>query len=122
MASNATLALQSFDAVVARLEAIPPNTNASPFRIEDYTRAAAQLDATILHLISLLESFDQKVGFSNLAEVPSHIQPVAADVRTEAETLVNHIYHRLLIIAVILVCGTLGAVILHARLRGRCTN
>jgi hypothetical protein len=57
MASTATL--KSFQDVLRQLDSSPPNPNTEPFRINDYTAAAAQINATAQDMVKLLQAFDQ---------------------------------------------------------------
>ena len=57
---------------------------------------------------SLIELLDERVGLTNLAQIPGELRPLAKDVRAEAETLVDHVFQRLLILVVPLVGGFLG--------------
>ena len=43
MAVNLDNAIKSFDALMVRLNSGPPSKNSEPFRIQDYTQAAAQI-------------------------------------------------------------------------------
>ena len=60
MSTSLNTTFTTFDTVMQRLgvgetnSAGPPDTNSQPFRIQDYTRSAAQLEATAQRLTEML--------------------------------------------------------------------
>jgi type IV secretory pathway TrbL component len=52
----------------------PPDTNSEPFRILDYARTAAQLEATAKQLTELLDRFDQTIASTNLTQLSTQAQ------------------------------------------------
>ncbi|WP_036248476.1 hypothetical protein [Methylobacter sp. BBA5.1] len=59
-ASNA--ALKSFQDVLLQLRTWPSNPNKEPFRISDYTAAAAQINVAAQELARLLQTFEQTLA------------------------------------------------------------
>lgn len=98
MASNLNQTLLTFNQVAARFENTnnpAPTTNSQPFRIQDYTETARELDATAQHLTELLHTFDQTIASTNL----THLTSTAT---TESQALVDHTTKRILQLAGIL--------------------
>ena len=57
MSNGTTATLKSFQDVLRQLQASPSNPDSEPFRINDYTAAAAQINATTQNLVKLLQAF-----------------------------------------------------------------
>jgi len=69
MAVNLDKAIKTFDVMVEHLKSWPPSKEGSePFRIQDYTQAAAQIETASQKLTDLFRTFDQTVGSPNLAK------------------------------------------------------
>jgi len=102
LVSNVNTTLTTFDKVVARLEPGDPEPGApprEPFRIQDYTETARQLDATAQRLTELLETIDQTLGSTNLARVPEQADVLLKQAKTDGQTLVDYAFARLLLLA-----------------------
>lgn len=69
MAVNLDNAIKTFDTMMAHLKSGPPSKeDSAPFRIQDYTQAAAQIETASQKLTDLFRTFDQTVGSPNLAK------------------------------------------------------
>ena len=108
MAGNLNTALGTFETVLKTLDASsgPPDTNSPPFRIQDYTTAAAQIDATAQHLTDLLVQFNQTVSSTNLAALSAQVTPVVNQAQTGGKELVDYAFRKLILLVVIF-CGVL---------------
>jgi hypothetical protein len=99
MASNLNQTLLTFNQVVTRFEntnnPTPTTTNSQPFRIQDYTETARELDSTAQHLTELLQTFNQTVASTNL----THLTSTAT---SESQALIDHASKRILQLALIL--------------------
>lgn len=106
MASNLNTALGTFETVLKTLDASsgPPDTNSPPFRIQDYTTAAAQIDATAQRLTELLFQFNQTVSSTNLAALSAQVTPVVNQAQTGGKELVDYAFRKLILLVVIF-CG-----------------
>ncbi len=98
MASNLDTALKSFDAVVQRLGSGPPKTNSEPFRIQDYTEAAAQIDATAQRLTEVLQRFDQTLGSTNLAAASAQATVAVQAAEAGGRALVEYAFWKSLLL------------------------
>jgi hypothetical protein len=115
MASNANTVLRSFDGIVERLDKDGTDTNAQPFRIGDYTVAAAQADVTAQRLTTLLQQLDQTLASTNLDALVSHVEPVMEGAESSGRDLVDHLFQRLLLLLVIACALFLGTALLYNR-------
>ncbi|MGE3309866.1 MAG: hypothetical protein AB7O66_07845 [Limisphaerales bacterium] len=94
-----TATLAGFDAVMVRMRELgwtgdtspdpPSDTKAEPFRIQDYTEAAAQLEASARQLTELLDRMGGTLGSTNFF-------PVVEEARLGGKAVVDHAFHRLI--------------------------
>jgi hypothetical protein len=99
MADSANATLQSFKAVLAQLAARAPAANSEPFRIADYTAAAAQIAQTSERLAELLSMANQTLGAGNLDGLSSRLDVVTARAEARGRDLVDYAYRKILIAA-----------------------
>jgi hypothetical protein len=121
MASNLNLALTTFDNVVSNLNASPPDPNASPsppFRIEEYTAAAAQIDATAQRLTTLLQQFDRTLGSTNIAKLTAEIAPVVTQAQTGGKELVDYAFRKGILFVVICCGAVFTTALVYRRVAG----
>lgn len=116
MASNANLALTSFDSIVQRLDESDAGASAEPFRIGDYTEAAEQVDATAQRLVALLKQLDQTLESTNLNSLVRQVEPVMAGAESSGRNLVDHAFRRLVLLLVIGCVLFLVTAVLYRRL------
>lgn len=76
-----------------------PEPNAEPFRIQDYTDTAVQLEKTARQLTELLVTLDQTLGSTNLARF-------SAQARTGGKEIVNYAFWKgVLLVLIVLVAA-----------------
>jgi hypothetical protein len=98
MSTSLNTTLTTFDALMKRFgvgetnSAPVADTNAVPFRIEDYLQTAAQLEATARQLTELLVTVDQTLGSTNLAQLPARVDPVFQQAKSGGKEVVNHVF------------------------------
>ena len=85
----------------------PPPTNAEPFRIQDYTQSAAQLETTARQLTELLITLDQTLGSTNLAKLSAQVGPVVQQAQTGGKEVVDYAFWKGILLVVILLLAAL---------------
>ena len=125
MSTSLNTTLTTFDALMKRFgvgetnNTSPPATNAEPFRIQDYTQTAAQLEVTARQLTELLRTLDQTVSVTNLAKLTAQVAPVVQQAQAGGKDVVDYAFRRA-ILFVAIACGiVLMTVLLHRLLGGR---
>ena len=122
MASNVTLALQTFDGVAQRLDSGPPSTNTEPFRIREYAEAAARVDAASRELKELLLAFEGTLGSSNLVRLSGEGDALLRRAQVGGRAVVDHAFRRAVEL-IALACGlVLAAAIVHRLVAARLTR
>jgi hypothetical protein len=114
MSASVNTTLTTFDQVVKDLGAGDTNsvpaaaTNSEPFRIEDYRRTAAQLQATARQLTEMLVTFDQTLGSTNLAQLSAQVGPAVQQAEAGGKQIVDYAFRKgLLLAAIVLVVAAL---------------
>jgi hypothetical protein len=115
MADAANGALKTFHEVSAQFNAGPPDPNAPPFRISDYTAAAAQIHATATELVALLQALDGVAGSPRLAQLSSQVSALTQQVQDSGREVVDYAFQQGLLL-VVLCCGVVLATVLVYRL------
>lgn len=112
MSTSLNTTLTTFDALMKRFgvgetnAASPPKTNAEPFRIQDYTATAAQLEATARQLTELLATLDRTISPTNIAQLSAQVSPVIQSAQTGGKEIVDYAFRKgLLLLAVALVAA-----------------
>lgn len=108
MAESAQAALQSFRSVLAELNTSPRDPNAEPFRIADYTAAAAQMAQTSDRLAELLGLFNRTIATDNAQILADRVALVTREAATRGRDLVDYAYRKLLIASALIGAMTLG--------------
>ena len=85
----------------------PPATNAEPFRIQDYTQSAAQLEMTARQLTQLLITLDQTIGSTNLLQLSAQIGPVVQQAQTSGKEIVDYAFWKGILLVVIMLLAAL---------------
>ncbi|MDO8937701.1 MAG: hypothetical protein Q7U98_00915 [Methylicorpusculum sp.] len=111
-ASNA--ALKSFQDVVRQLQSRPSNPDAEPFRINEYTAAAAQINATSLDLVKLLQTFDQTLAPGKLDALSAQVETLTRKTQTSGKELVDYAFRQTLLLGLILIGSACGMVLASA--------
>jgi hypothetical protein len=114
MADSTNLTLKTFQEVMARFNAGPQDPSAEPFRIREYTDAAAQIQAAATELVILLQALDGLVGSPHLAQVSSQFSVLTQHAQTSGREVVDYAFHRALLL-VLLGCGAVLATALAYR-------
>lgn len=93
MSDSLNTTLTTLDVLMQRLGAArtnttPSETNAQPFRIQDYTEAAKQLEDTAQRLTELLTTLDRTMASTNLAALSKTFSPTVEQAKASGESLV----------------------------------
>jgi len=112
MSDSMNTTIATFDALMQRFGVGDTNTppapepSEQPFRIQDYTATAAQLEATARQLTELLLAFDRTLGSTNLAQLSAQAAPVMQQAQTGGKEVVDYAFARgVLLVAVMVVAG-----------------
>jgi hypothetical protein len=114
MSNASTVTLKSFQDVVRQLQASPASPNAEPFRINDYTAAAAQINATAQDLVKLLQAFDQTLASDKLEGVSTRLDAAVWQAQSRGKELVDYSFRKILFLGLILVAFACGIVLASA--------
>ncbi len=85
----------------------PPATNAEPFRIQDYTATAAQLEATARQLTELLVTLDRTLGSSNLLQLSAQVGPMVQQAQTGGKEIVDYAFWKGILLVIIVFMAAL---------------
>lgn len=116
MSDSLNTTLTTFDALMKRFgvgetnNTSPPpptTTNAEPFRIQDYTATAAQLETTARQLTELLVTLDRTIGSTNLLQLSAQVAPVVAQAQTSSKEIVDYAFWKGILIVVIALLAAL---------------
>jgi hypothetical protein len=111
-ASNA--ALKSFQDVVQQLQSHPSNPDAEPFRINEYTAAAAQINAAALDLVKLLQTVDQTLAPGKFNELSSRVDSLTRQTQASGKELVDYTFRQILFLGLILIGSACGMILASA--------
>ncbi|WP_374088980.1 hypothetical protein [Methylomicrobium lacus] len=103
MSDASTATLKSFQEVVRQLHASPSKPNAEPFRINDYTAAAAQINATAQDLMRLLQAFDQTLASGQIDRLSERLGGAVGQAQTSGKALVDYTFRQTLFLGLILI-------------------
>jgi hypothetical protein len=109
MASTATL--KSFQDVLRQLDSSPPNPNTEPFRINDYTVAAAQINATAQDMVKLLQAFDQILAPGKFDALSTRLDALTRQTQASGKELVDYTFKKTLFLGFILIGFACGMVL-----------
>lgn len=124
MSTSLNTTLTSFHALMRRFrvgetdDASPPRMNAQPFRIQDYTATAVQLEATARRMTELLLTLDQTIGSNNLARLSAQVGPVVQQAQTGGKEIVDYAFWK----GILLVVVALAAALIYRFLTARLTS
>jgi len=85
----------------------PPPANAVPFRIQDYTQSAAQIEATAGRLTELLGMLDRTMGSFNLAQFSEQVGPVVQQAEAGGKEVVDYAFWKGILFVVIVLVAAL---------------
>lgn len=122
MSASLNTTLTTFDTLMKRFgvgdtngaRAVP--TNAEPFRIQDYTTTAAQLEATARQLTELLITLDRTIGSTNLAQLSAQVRPMVQQAQAGGRELVADAFRKSILLVAIMLAAALIYRFLVARL------
>ena len=96
----------------------PTTTNTEPFRIQNYTVTASQLQSTARQLTELLVTFDRTIGSTNLLQLSGQISPVVQQAQTGGKEIVNYAFLK----GILLVAVGLAAALIYRLFSARLTS
>jgi hypothetical protein len=108
MADSTTLTLKTLQETVARFNSGPPHPGTEPFRIREYTDAAAQIHATAIELVALLQALEGLASSPHRAGVSAQVNVLTQQARTSVREVVDYAFQRALLL-VLLGCGAVLA-------------
>ena len=114
MSNSSTATLKSFQDVLRQLQASPSNPNSEPFRINDYTAAAAQINATAQDLVKLLQAFDQTLAPGKFDELSTRLDALTRQAQSSGKELVDYTFRQTLFLGLILIGFACGMVLVSA--------
>jgi len=121
MSEASTATFTSFQDVLRQLDASPSDPKTEPFRINDYTAAAAQINATAQDLVKLLQAFEQTVAPANLDTLSARFDALSRQTQANGKELVDYAFAKTLLLGLILMASAcamaLVTVLLYWRLR-----
>ena len=85
----------------------PPPANAVPFRIQDYTQSAAQIEAMAGRLTELLGMLDRTMGSFNLAQLSAQVGPVVQQAEAGGKEVVDYAFWKGILFVVIVLVAAL---------------
>ncbi len=114
MSTASTATLKSFQDVVRQLQASPSNPEAEPFRINDYTAAAAQINATAQDLVRLLQAFDQTLVPGKFDGLSTQLTALTRQTQASGKELVDYTFRQTLFLGLILIGSACAMVLASA--------
>jgi hypothetical protein len=108
-ASSATL--KSYQDVLRQLDARPSKPNAEPFRINDYTAAAAQINATAQNLVTVLQAFDQTLSPDKIDSLSTRLDLLTRQAQGSGKELVDYTFRKILFLGLILIVSACAMVL-----------
>jgi hypothetical protein len=114
MSNASTATLKSFQDVLRQLQASPSDPNSEPFRINNYTAAAAQINATAQELVKLLQAFDQTLAPGKIDGLSTRLDALTRQTQASGKELVDYTFRQTLFIGLILIGSTCVLVLASA--------
>ncbi len=103
MSTATTATLRSFQDVLRQIDASPSSPNSEPFRINDYTAAAAQINVAAQDLVKLLQAFDQILAPGKFDELSTRLDALTQKTQTSGKELVDYTIKQTLFLGLILI-------------------
>ena len=103
----------TFDALMKRFGVGEPKSeeqqqpNAMPFRIQDYTQSAAQIEATAGRLTEFLAMLDLTMSSSNLAQFSAQVGGVVQQAQAGGKEVVDYAFWKGILLVVIVLVAAL---------------
>jgi hypothetical protein len=114
MSDGSTATLKSFQDVLRQLDSSPSDPNAEPFRINDYTAAATQINATAQDLVKLLQAFDQTVAPDKFDGLSTRLDALTRQTQAKGKELVDYTFRQILFLGLILIGAACAMVLASA--------
>jgi hypothetical protein len=111
MSNASTTTLKSFQDVLRQLESSPSDPNSEPFRINDYTAAAAQINTTAQDLVKLLQAFDQTLAPGKFVELSTRLEALTRQTQASGKELVDYTFRQTLFLGLMLIGAGCGMVL-----------
>ena len=102
MSDASTATLKSFQEVLRQLDASPTSPDTEPFRINDYTAAAAQINAAAQDLVKLLQAFDQTLAPDKLDGLSIRLDALTRQTQDRGKELVDYTFRQCLFLGLLL--------------------
>jgi len=119
MSSNLTVTLRAFDDLMKTLGVDKPRDPSAPpgepFRITDYTAAAAQIDAGAKQLSELLRTVDATLGSTNLTAIETRAAALVDNSDAKLRDLLDWIFWRALLLVAAVFAGLAALHLLKRR-------
>ncbi|MGR8941071.1 MAG: hypothetical protein ACU83P_05720 [Gammaproteobacteria bacterium] len=114
MSDASTATLKTFQEVVQQLQGWPSDPNAESFRINDYTAAATQINASAQELVKLLQAFDQTLAPGKLDGLSTRLGAMSRQAQASGKELVDYTFRQILFLGLILIASACGMVLASA--------
>lgn len=114
MSDASTATLKTFQDVVRQLQSRPSDPDSEPFLINDYTAAAAQIDAGAQDLVKLLQAFDKTLASGKLDALSTRLVAAVGQAQASGRQLVDYAYRRILFLGLMLIGSACGMVLASA--------
>ena len=114
MSDASTITLKSFQDVLRQLDASPSSPDTEPFRINDYTAAAAQINAATQDLVKLLQAFDQTLAPGKLDELSTRVDTLIRKTQDHGKEWVDYTFRQILFLGLILIASACAMALVSA--------
>jgi hypothetical protein len=114
MSNASTATLKTFQDVMRQLQARPLDPNAEPFRINDYTAAAAQINSAAQDLVKLLQAFDQTLASGKLDVLSARLDAAIRQTQAGGKELVDYTFRQALVLGLILIASACALALVSA--------
>lgn len=109
MTESLNVTLKTFDELTKRLSEPGKGPPPEPFRIQDYTQAIAQTEATSKQLTETLVTLDRMLASDHLGRLSDQVSPAVQRAETGARDVLDFAFKR----AFLLVIAVLGAALIY---------
>jgi len=122
LSASLNTTITSVDALMKRFgvgEPPPPGPKpppGEPFHIEDYTRTAAQLEATARQLTELVRALDQATAPAKLGQLSAQVAPAVQQAQAGGKALVDYAFWRALLFVAAVLAAALAYRVLAVRI------
>jgi hypothetical protein len=100
MSQAVNTAFKSFQEVLKQLESGPDDPASEPFRIKDYTVAAAQIGTSAQHLAELLDAFQKTTSPEKFSGVAEEFADLSLRAESSSKAVVDYAFQKFLVWAV----------------------